>query len=138
MRKPSSSRQQRLRRYRQEYDAIKARLREVGFICEGSLVKRYISCGKPNCRCSTDPDQRHGPYYQLSWKEAGTTVSQRLTAAEAALYEEWIANRRRLEGLVDQMRAISRKAGRDLMKEAQQAEPRPARQHRNRNPGPPT
>jgi hypothetical protein len=128
VKKPSSrERQQRLRQYWKEYEAIKARIREVGFICEGSLVKRYLSCGKPNCRCSTDPNRRHGPYHQLSWKEAGTTVSRRLTPGQAALYEEWIANRHRLHALLHEMRTISRKAGRHLMKEVDQAEGRPPR-----------
>lgn len=135
MKKPSS-RRERLRRYEEEYEAIKARLREVGFICEGSLVKRYISCGKANCRCSTDPAQRHGPYYQLSWKEAGTTVSRRLTAAEATLYEEWITNRNRLDALLDQMRRVSRRAGRDLIKEVEAAGRPAIRQHPRRKSGP--
>ncbi|HUF49803.1 MAG TPA: DUF6788 family protein [Longimicrobiales bacterium] len=106
----SEDRQRRLRACEQEYETIKARIREIGFICEGSLVTRWLSCGKPNCRCSRDPDQRHGPYYQLSWKEGGITVSRRLSPEHAQLYEEWIANRRRLEELTDQLRKVSSKA----------------------------
>lgn len=93
-----------------EYERVKARVAEVGFICEGSLVERFVPCGKPNCRC-TDPAKLHGPYWQLSWKRAGRTVSRRLTAEEARLYREWIANRRQLEALVKEMRAISTEAG---------------------------
>lgn len=132
----SRKRQQRLRQLQKEYQAIKARIREVGFICEGSLVKRYVSCGKPNCRCRTSPKHRHGPYYQLSWKEQGTTVSRRLTAREAGLYQEWIANRRRLEALLQEMKAVSRKAGRDLLRELDDAEKRSARSRRQRRSGP--
>jgi hypothetical protein len=103
-----------LEQCRRDYDALKAQLAEVGFICEGSLVQLYTSCGHPNCRC-IDPKRRHGPYYQLSWKEAGTTISRRLSAEEAQLYREWIANRRRLESLVTQMQALSRHAGEYLL-----------------------
>jgi hypothetical protein len=131
----SRERQQRLLQLRKEYEAIKARIREVGFICEGSLVKRYISCGKPNCRCHTAPDQWHGPYYQLSWKEAGTTMSRRLSARQAALYQQWIANRRRLESLLHEMRTVSRKAGRHLMKEVVDLEMRSARSRQRRRSG---
>ena len=51
-----------LERCRADYEAAKAAVAEVGFICEGSLVERYTSCGNPNCRCA-EPDGRHGPYY---------------------------------------------------------------------------
>lgn len=99
-----------LEQLRRDYDALKAQLTEVGFICEGSLVRLYSSCGKPGCRCA-DPTRRHGPYYQLSWKEAGKTVSRRLSAQEAQLYREWIANRHRLQSLITQMQGLSRRAG---------------------------
>ena len=102
--------QRRLDRCRADYDAAKARLAEVGFICEGSLVERYTSCGNPNCRCA-EPDGRHGPYYQLSWKEAGKTVSRLLSADDARFYAEWIANRRRLESALEDMKDLSRQAG---------------------------
>ncbi len=102
--------QRRLEVCRADYAAAQARVAEVGFICEGSLVERYTRCGNPNCRCA-QPDGRHGPYYQLSWKQAGKTVSRLLSADDAALYEEWIANRRRLESALEDMKNLSRRAG---------------------------
>jgi hypothetical protein len=104
----------RLAAARADYEAAKARLEEIGFIAEGSLVERYMPCGKPTCRC-VDPAYLHGPYYQLSWKEAGKTVSRRLSAEEARLYREWIDNRRSLESIVDEMKSISRNASRSLL-----------------------
>lgn len=100
----------RLERCRAEYEAIKAKVADVGFICVGSLVELYHCCGNPNCRCA-DPQRRHGPYHQLTWKQAGKTVTRRLSAEEARLYRQWIANRRRLESLIDQMQRLSRRAG---------------------------
>jgi hypothetical protein len=97
-----------------DYEAAKARLAEVGFTCEGSLIERYTTCNNANCRCS-DPEQRHGPYWQLSWKQAGKTVSKLLSAEDAALYQEWIANRRRLEHALEQMRDLSRQAGEHIL-----------------------
>src|SRR5450755_731584 len=73
-----------LERLRADYEAAKARLAEIGFTCEGSLIERYTSCKNPNCRCQ-DPDQRHGPYWQISWKQNGKTVSKILPADDAAL-----------------------------------------------------
>jgi hypothetical protein len=124
---------QRLRQCQQEYRRIKARIGAVGFICEGSLVQRWMPCGKPNCRCSADPDQRHGPYWQLSWKEAGRTVSRRLSPEHARLYLQWIANRRELESLVRQMQAVSRKARPHLLDAA--AEPTSGRGRPRRRRG---
>jgi len=69
--------ERRLARLRTDYEAAKARLAAIGFTCQGSLVERYTTCNNPNCRCA-DPAQRHGPYYQLSWKQNGKTVSRLL------------------------------------------------------------
>lgn len=97
-----------------EYQAAKARLAEIGFTCEGSLVRRYRCCKNPNCRCA-DPEQRHGPYWQLSWKHQGRTVSRLLPADDAALYQEWIANRRALEQILNDMRDLSHHAGEQIL-----------------------
>ena len=108
-------RREQLRQCRAQYAQIKARLRQVGFICEGSLVERWMHCGKPNCACARDPGSQHGPYFQLSWKEKGKTVSRRLPAEHAALYRQWIANRQRLQSIIQQMHGVSRKARRHLL-----------------------
>jgi hypothetical protein len=107
-----------LRRLTREYDALKARIQKIGFICTGSLVKRWTTCGKPNCSCSTDPEQRHGPYYQLTWKEAGVTKTRRLSAHHAKLYQQWIANRQRLEAVLSQMHRVSLDAAHQLLRAA--------------------
>lgn len=107
-----------------DYRSVKARVAEVGFICEGSLVERWTRCGKPNCRCA-EPVGRHGPYHQLSWKEHGRTVSRRLTADDARLYREWIANRHQLDALVNEMKALSRQAGQYLLDGATMTVPAP-------------
>lgn len=112
--------ERRLRQAQRDYERVKQQIREVGFICEGSLVQRWMPCGKPGCRCA-DRDQRHGPYWQLSWKEEGKTVSRRLSPQHAALYQEWIANRRRLEALVNDLHDVSRTVRQDLLDAADDA-----------------
>lgn len=111
--------QRRLRACERDYERIQGQIREVGFICEGSVVERWMPCGKPTCRC-TDPEQRHGPYYQLSWKEGGKTVSRRLSPHHARLYQEWITNRRQLEQLIAQLHEVSRAARQHLLDAADQ------------------
>jgi hypothetical protein len=114
-RRPSPKQlERRLQRLRVDYEKAKARIADIGFTCEGSLLERYTTCNNPNCRCA-DPDQRHGPYWQLSWKQGGKTVSKLLSPDDAALYREWIDNRRRLEAELQQMRDISRQAGEQIL-----------------------
>jgi uncharacterized protein DUF6788 len=110
----SAQPKRRLEHLRADYETAKARIAEVGFTCEGSLVERYTTCNNPNCRCS-DPEQRHGPYWQLSWKQGGKTISKLLSAEDAALYRQWIDNRRRLEAAIEEMRDLSRQAGEQIL-----------------------
>jgi hypothetical protein len=129
-----SEHERRLQSLRADYEAAKARLAEVGFTCEGSLVERYTSCHNPRCRCA-DPAQRHGPYWQLSWKEGGRTISRIISAEEAELYREWIANRRRLEEILAQMRDISRQAAEQVTVDAGHPFHGPARARRGHPSG---
>ena len=61
-------------------------------------------CGRPACRCHTDPEARHGPYHYWTRKARGKTVGLKLTEDELGLYREWIDNNRELERLVKEMR----------------------------------
>src|SRR4029434_7433338 len=60
--KTANARRQRLLQYLDRYNALKAELQTIGFICQGSLQTRRLACGNPNCRCQQDPESRHGPY----------------------------------------------------------------------------
>ena len=119
--------QRTLRSYEKQYREVKQRLHTVGFICSGSLVERRMTCGNPECPCSRDPKKLHGPYHQLSWKEKGKSVSRFLSSEEAALYREWIDNRRKLTAIIDKMHDISQQV-RDVILPAKAAGKRqPAR-----------
>jgi hypothetical protein len=99
------------------YAALKRAVRAVGFIRRGSLVRRFMPCGKPGCRCQATPPVLHGPYYQWSRKVGGKTVTVRLTRAQARLFAKWIANGRQLDTLVAQMEAICRRITDRLVKQ---------------------
>ena len=75
-------------------------------------------CASQNCRCHADPPQPHGPYWQWTAKINGKTVTRRLTDPEAALYQEWINNDRRLRAILTQMRKIAAEATQLIMDEA--------------------
>jgi hypothetical protein len=118
-------RQQQLRRCQREYAQLKARLQALGFICEGSLVERWMPCGKPNCACARSRTHWHGPYFQLSWKEKGKTVSRRLAPEHATLYRQWVANRQRLQAIIQKMQQVSQQARRHLLPAARSTKTTP-------------
>ena len=108
----SPSKQRRLSQYQEEYRELKKELQQVGHILHGSITKRWIECGKEPCRCHDDPQSRHGPYYQWSWKHQGKTSSLHLNEEQADLCKEWIGNHRELEKIVKRMRDLSLRVAR--------------------------
>ena len=129
--------QRKLRSYVKQYREVKQRIHKVGFICAGSLVERRMTCGNPKCLCSRDPEKLHGPYYQLSWKEKGKSVSRFLSSEEAVLYREWIDNRGKLTAIIEKMYDISQQV-RGFMLPAKAAGKRqPARGKKVSRPGKP-
>jgi hypothetical protein len=85
-------------------------LGRLGFTLPGSIVTRTVTCGKPSCRCATDPDQRHGPYIQWSRTVKARTVNKMLTPEQLERYQPWIDNGRRLRELAHQLETLSLEA----------------------------
>jgi len=108
-----------------ELARLKAQIASVGFITPGSVVRRYMPCGKPGCRCQGDPPKLHGPYWQWSHKVGGKTITRRLTPDQARLYQQWIANRRRIDQLLAQMEQVSGRAAEILIHNAAAPSTRP-------------
>lgn len=102
--------EQKLRTYNHEYEKTKKLIQKVGFIADGSLTKSYSRCGKINCRCQKHKKYRHGPYYQLTWKKNGKTVTRYLSNETAQLYQEYFDNRQYLKNIISKMSCISLKA----------------------------
>lgn len=100
----------RLAAYERRYADLAAQFATIGFISSGSVTRRYTRCSTPACRCHADPPRLHGPYYQWTTKVHDKTVTRRLTPQQAQLYQEWIANDRRMRRLIQQMRQLAAKA----------------------------
>ncbi len=100
----------RLTQYERAYRELAAKLAELGFMHEGSVVRQRLTCGKSACVCHTDPERRHGPYFYWTAKVKGRTVSRLLSKEEAELYEEWIRNRRGFREIQRKMLALAKKA----------------------------
>jgi ABC-type transporter Mla maintaining outer membrane lipid asymmetry ATPase subunit MlaF len=56
---------------------------------------------------------------------AGKTITRRLTPDKARLYQQWIANRRRIDQLLARMEQVSAQAAEILLHDADVADPRP-------------
>jgi hypothetical protein len=100
---------ERLANYERRYRELAEQLAGIGLISSGSVTRRYTRCATPGCRCHAEPPQPHGPYYQWTTKVNGKTVTRRLSADEAKLYTEWIANDRTMRRLISQMRQVAAK-----------------------------
>jgi hypothetical protein len=89
------------------YEVLKKAVADIGLIRRGSVVRRFMPCGKSGCRCQATPPVLHGPYYQWTRKIRGTTQTVRVSQSDAKLIKRWIDNRRRLEQLVADMDRIA-------------------------------
>lgn len=62
------------------------------------------------CRCKADPPVLHVPYPHWTRTVAGKTVTRTLTPEQAARYQPWFGNARRLRELIRDLEARSLKA----------------------------
>ena len=83
-----------------------ASIARTGMVLPGTITQRTTRCGRANCRCKADPPRRHGPYFQWTRKVASKTVGKWFTADQAADYEAWIANHRRIRELIARLEAL--------------------------------
>jgi hypothetical protein len=90
-------------------EALQREILQLGFVRPGSLVRRFMPCGNPACRCMSRSPELHGPYYQWTHKVRGKTRTVRLSEDQARACREWIGNHRRLRQLVRKMEMLSLK-----------------------------
>jgi len=106
------------RQARARIGRIRTAIAAIDYLCSGTLLERFTSCGKPGCRCAQDPAARHGPYYDWGHMQDGKLVHRRLTAEQAALLRPAIANYQKVKELlraweVETERLIDAEAPRD-------------------------
>ena len=89
------------------FRTLMAYLADLGPFRRGTVLRRFVRCGNPNCRCRADPPKLHGPYYDWSRKVKGKTVTVRVTPEQAGLLKQWIANTRRLDKIIADLQRVS-------------------------------
>ena len=81
--------------------AVLKQIEAIGDMRRGSVAERYRQCGKHPCCCEQADHPGHGPYYSLTVKAEGTTVTRHLAVGtERAKVEREIAAFRRFQELV--------------------------------------
>ena len=78
-----------------------------------------MKCGKAACACHSDPDKRHGPYFELTYKANGKTINVKLAKEAAPLYKAAALQYRKLKTLLTRLEKLSQIILRYQAKEAQ-------------------
>jgi hypothetical protein len=82
------------------------RLARLGPFLPACLTVTRTRCGNPRCRCA-----REGPVHEtalLTWKEEGKTRTLHVPRELRAEVAQWIAEWRKLKGLVERMAGVQR------------------------------
>ena len=81
---------------------IARRIRDLDLVCSGTLMQRRICCGKKQCRCATDPEARHGPYWQWTFLRNGRYVHKFISEDQAKLVKKGLAAKKKLLAILGQ------------------------------------
>src|SRR5450756_758545 len=103
----------------QRFRLAQQELHQLDYFLKGTVLKRMMKCGRPQCACHRDPSQRHGPYFEWTYKLKGKTVNVKLSAQAAPLYKAATKQNRKLKAVLAKMERLSRT---DLARLAKKAE----------------
>jgi hypothetical protein len=84
-----------------------------------SELERRMKCRKPGCACHADASKRHGPDWELTYKNQAKTVNLRLSPEAGPIYKAASQQYRQLKSLLSRLERLSRKALASLAKKAQ-------------------
>jgi type II secretory pathway component PulJ len=104
---------------RPRFRQTRQQLQQVDYFLKGTVLKRMMKCGQPTCACQRDASQRHGPYFQWTYKLQGKTVSVTLSPQAAPLYQAATQQHRHLKVVLARMERLSRTALARLAKQAE-------------------
>ena len=108
-----------LRAQAQRFRQARRELLQLEYFLKGTVLKRMMKCGRPQCACHHDPAKRHGPYFEWTYKANGKTVNVKLTAESAPLYKAAARQQRKLRAILARLERLSRTALAGLAKQAQ-------------------
>jgi len=94
----------------QRFHATRQELQQLNYFLKGTVSKRMMKCGRPTCACHRDAAQRHGPYFEWTYKVKGKTVNIKLSPEAAPLYQAATKQHRKLKTLLARLERLSRSA----------------------------
>ena len=84
--------------------AVQSQIAQLGDMRSGSITETGGRCGNPNCHCHQADDPGHGPYYRLTRKVNGKTVTETFSSvASLAKAQREVAECQRFRELGDQL-----------------------------------
>ena len=84
--------------------AVQLQIGQLGDMRSGSITGTGGRCGNPNCHCHRAGDPGHGPYYRLTRKVDGKTVTETFSsAASLTKAQREVAECQRFRELGDQL-----------------------------------
>jgi hypothetical protein len=110
MMKKTSPREQVLAEAQKQIAEIRRRITQFEFVCSGTVLRRTKVCGKPTCKCATDPKARHGPYYEWTRREGQRLAHSVVSRQRAQALRRAIRNYREILRLLRRWEAQSIKA----------------------------
>jgi len=101
----------------QRFRQAQQELQQLDYFFKGTVLKRMMKCGQPQCACHRDPSRRHGPYFEWTYKANGKTVNVKLSPQAAPLYLAATRQHRKLKAILARMERLSRTALAQLAKQ---------------------
>lgn len=84
--------------------AVQSQIAQLGDMRSGSITGTGGRCGNPNCHCHRAGDPGHGPYYRLTRKVNGKTVTETFSSpASLAKAQREVAECQHFRELGDQL-----------------------------------
>src|ERR1017187_10313463 len=108
-------------RYAERFRQLTEEVQHLEYFGKGTLLKRMMKCGKAQCACRQDPDKRHGPYFEWTYKAKGKTVNVKLTPEVMPMFRAASQQYRRLKSLLNRLERLSQTVLRHQAKRAQSA-----------------
>jgi len=81
---------------------LRKRIGRMDFVASGTIHVRTKVCGKKNCKCATDPEERHGPYHEWTRRKDGKLLHKVLTTEQAHFLKRAISNHREIQDILAQ------------------------------------
>ena len=83
---------------------VQLQIAQLGDMRSGSITGTGGRCGNPNCHCHRAGDPGHGPYYRLTRKVNGKTITETFSsAASLTKAQREVAECQRFRQLGDQL-----------------------------------